>query len=117
MCTVAIVCNGCEPQNLFPTFIMGSAAAAMGDEVVLFFTPSAAPALVRGKLETMQAKGMPVMAELVADFQDLEGRILACDLCLEAKDLRVDDLRAGVELVGIVSFLAGTKDAKRTLCF
>lgn len=39
MGTVAIVCNGCEPQNLFPTFIMGSAAAAMGDEVVLFFTP------------------------------------------------------------------------------
>ncbi len=117
MCTVAIVCNGCESQNLFPTFIMGSAAAAMGDEVVLFFTPSAAPALVRGRLETMQAKGMPAMAELVADFQDLEGKIQVCDLSLEAKDLKPDDLRDGVELVGVVPFLAGTRDAVRTFCF
>ena len=46
----------------------GSAAAAMGDDVVLFFTPSAAPALVWGKLETMQAKGLPSMAEMVTDF-------------------------------------------------
>ena len=68
MCTVAIACNSCEPQNVFPTFIAGSAAAAMGDDVVLFFTPSAAPALVRGKLETMQAKGLPSMAEMVTDF-------------------------------------------------
>lgn len=57
------------------------------------------------------------MAELVADFQDLEGRILTCDLCLEAKDLKAGDLRAGVELVGVVPFLAGTKDGARTFCF
>jgi predicted peroxiredoxin len=117
MGTVAIVCNSCEPQNVFPTFIVGSAAAAMGDEVVLFFTPSAAPALVRGRLEKMQAKGMPPMAELVTGFQDLEGKILACDLCLEAKDLAPGDLRDGVELVGVVPFLAGTRDAARTFCF
>jgi predicted peroxiredoxin len=117
MSSVAIVCNGCEPQNLFPTFIMGSAAATLGDEVVLFFTPSAAPALVRGHLETMQAKGMPPMADLVADFQELGGKILVCDLCLEARDLAAADLREGAELVGVTSFLAGTRDASRTFCF
>jgi len=58
---------------------MSSAVAAMG---VLYFTPSAAPALVWGKLDAMQATGMPAMMELVTDFQELDGKILACDLCL-----------------------------------
>jgi len=40
----AIICNGREPDNLFPTFIQGSAAAAMGNEVILFFPPSRASA-------------------------------------------------------------------------
>lgn len=117
MCDLAIVCNGCEPQNLFPTFIMGSAAAALGDDVVLFFTPSAAPALVKGRLEKLQAKGLPAMCDLVTDFQDLGGRILVCDLCLEAKDLALEDLREEVELIGVTRFLADTREAVWTFCF
>jgi peroxiredoxin family protein len=46
---VAIVCNGAENKNLYPTFILASSAAASGDEVVLFFTPGAAPALRKGE--------------------------------------------------------------------
>jgi predicted peroxiredoxin len=117
MSGLAIVCNGCEPENLFPTFIMASAAAALGDEVVVFFTPSAAPALVRGHLEKLEAKGLPAMNDLVTDLQDLGGRILVCDLCLEAKDLAPEDLRDDVELVGVTKFLADTRDAGRTFCF
>ena len=59
MTKTAIVCTGPEPKHLFPTFIIGSAAAAMGDQVILFFTPAAAPALVRGYLEKVRAQGMP----------------------------------------------------------
>lgn len=117
MAKTAIICNGCERQNLFPTFILGSAAVAMGDEVILFFTPAAAPALKRGELEKVQAKGLPPMEELVSGFQDLEGRILVCDLCFEAQDLREQDLRDGVEAIGAASFLSETKDADRTFCF
>ena len=96
---------------------MGSAAAALGDDVVLFFTPGAAPALKKGELEKMRAKGMPHMAELVQSVQDLGGRLLLCELCLEAKDLKEEDLRQGLEIVGVAAFLADTRDADRTLCF
>jgi predicted peroxiredoxin len=113
----AIVCNGCEPQNLFPTFILGSAAAAMGDEVILFFTPGGAPALVKGELDKIEAKGMPEMGELVRSLQGLGGRLLVCDLCLEAKDLREEELLDGVEIVGVTSFLAATQDTTRTFSF
>ena len=30
---VAIVCNGSEPKNLYPTFILASSAVASGDEI------------------------------------------------------------------------------------
>lgn len=117
MSKVAIICNGCEPKNLFPTFILGSAAAAAGDEVVLFFTPAGAPALRKGELEKLQGKGMPEMKELVSSFQTLGGRILLCELCLEARDMKEEELREGVEIVGVTFFLTETRDAARTFTF
>jgi predicted peroxiredoxin len=47
----------------------------------------------------------------------LGGRILVCDLCLEAKNLRPQDLRDGIEIVGVTTFLAETSDATRTFSF
>ena len=117
MTKTAIVCTGAEPRHLFPTFIIGSAAAAMGDKVILFFTPAAAPALVKGKLETVEGKGMPEMGELVASLLDLGGRLLVCDLCVEAVDIQATDLRAGAEIVGVTTFLSETQDATRTFSF
>jgi predicted peroxiredoxin len=117
MSKLAIICNGPEPANLFPTFVVGSAAAAMGEEVILFFTPGAAPALRTGVLETVQAKGMPDMGELVDSLQALGGRILVCDLCVEAAGVAEDQLRDGVEIVGVTTFLADTQDATRTFAF
>lgn len=114
---VSIVCNGSEPKNLYPTFILGSAAAAAGDKVILFFTPGAAPALKKGVLDEIKAKGMPDMIELVEGVQNLGGRILLCELALEAKDLKKEDFRDGIEIVGATSFMAEIKDAQVTFSF
>jgi len=114
---VAIVCNGAENKNLYPTFILGSSAVASGDEVVLFFTPGAAPALRKGVLEKIKAKGYPDMAELVEGLQNLGGRILLCELALEAKDMKKEEFRDGVEIVGATSFMADIDDAQVTFSF
>jgi peroxiredoxin family protein len=52
---VAIIRNGSENSNLYPTFIMGSATAASGDDVIIFFTPGGVPALKPGYLESLNA--------------------------------------------------------------
>ncbi len=114
---VAIVCNGAENKNLYPTFILASSAIASGDEVILFFTPGAAPALGKGELEKITSKGMPDMAELVEDVQSLGGRLLLCELALEAKDMKKDEFRDGVEIVGATSFMADINDAQITFSF
>ena len=117
MAKVAITCNGAKEDNIFPTFVLGSAATACGDDVVLFFEPAGAPALVKGKLESMEAKGMPDLAELVEGFQVLGGRILLCELGLGANDIREEDLRDGVEIVGATTFLNEIKDFNMTFSF
>ena len=113
----AIICNGTENKNLFPTFILGSAAIALGHKVVLFFTPSGAPALVKGFLEQVKGKGLPEMMEMVSDFQDLGGHIIACELCMDVHDMTEGDLRAGVEVVGATGFLSDIGDATITFSF
>ena len=113
----AIVCNGTENKNLFPTFILGSAAVALGHEVVLFFTPSGAPALKKGFLEQVKGKGLPEMIEMVNDFLDLDGRIVACELFVDVHDMSEDDLREGVEVVGGTGFISDISDATITFSF
>ena len=117
MAKVSITCNGAEPSNIFPTFIIGSAAAACGDDVVLFFTPSGAPALVKGQLEKIKAKGMPELMELYDGLCVLGGRIIACELALGAKDIKAEDFREGVEIMGATSFLNEISDAQITFSF
>ncbi len=114
---VAIVCNGAENKNLYPTFILASSAVASGDEVVLFFTPGAASALRKGELEKIKAKGYPDMAELVEGITALGGRILLCELALEAKDMKKEEFREGIEIVGATSFMADIDDAQVTFSF
>ena len=118
MAKMAITCNGSEPSNVFPSLILGSSAAASGDEVVLFFTPGGAPALVKGKIEQMgKVKGLPDPIELIEGVVGLGGRILVCELALEAKDLKKEDFREGVEIVGATTFLNEIKDATITFSF
>ena len=114
---VAIVCNGSENSSIYPSFIMASSAAASGDDVILFFTPGAVPALKPGYLESVKAKGMPEMNELLEGVKALGGRMVLCELALEAKDVTPGDLRNDLEIGGATAFMADIRDANVTFSF
>lgn len=113
----AITLNGAEPQNLYPAFIMASSAVASGDDVILFFEPYAAPALKKGYLESIRDKGMPIMEDLVDGFFAMGGRILMCELAFKAMDMTEEELRDGVEVVGVTNFVVEATDAQLTFSF
>ena len=117
MSKVAMICNGTEPTNLYPAFILGSSAIASGDDLILFFTPSAAPALKKGELEKIKGKGLPDMADLVEGVEALGARIMMCELAFDAKDMKKEELRDGVEVVGATTFMAEINDAQVTFSF
>jgi len=117
MAKVAITVNGAEPKNIFPPFILGSSAAALGNDVVIFFCPGGAPAMVKGEVENMQGKGLPELVELVEGVKNLGGKIYVCELALENKGLKKEDFRDGVEIVGATYFVKEIEDATITFSF
>ncbi len=114
---VAFVINGSENSNVYPAFILASSAAAAGDDVILFFTPAAVPVLMPGALEGITGKGMPPMANLLEGVMALGGRMMLCELALEAKDVTAEELRDDIEIAGATSFMAAITDATNTFSF
>lgn len=117
MAKVAITVNGTEPKCVYPPFILGSSAVALGDEVIIFFCPGGAPAMVKGVVEKMEGKGLPNLLELVEGVRALGGKIYVCELALGAKDLKKEDFRDGVEIVGATTFMDKIRDATITFSF
>jgi predicted peroxiredoxin len=117
MAKVAITVNGTEAKNVYPPFILGSSAVASGDELVIFFCPGGAPAMVKGVIENISGKGLPELLELYNGVLALGGKIYVCELALDAKDLKKEDFREGVEIIGATTFINEIKDATITFSF
>ncbi len=112
-----IFCNDAA-GGLFPTLIMGSSALSLDDEVLIFFCPAGAPALVKGELEKRQGtKGLPDPVEMFNTILELGGRIVLCELAYEAKDIAPEDVRDGVEVMNAPSFLLEAQGATLSLVF
>ena len=117
MAKVAITVNGTEGKNVFPPFILGSSAVASGDDLSIFFCPGGAPAMVKGVIENMSGKGLPNLLELYNGVLALGGKIFVCELALDAKDLKKEDFREGVEIIGATTFINDISDATITFSF
>ena len=117
MAKTAIVCNGAGPGNINPTLILGSAAAALGNDLVLFFTVGGGPIMAKGELEKLRREDAPDPVEMYNGIRDLGGRIMVCELCLGLKNMKPDDFREGVEIVGATTFMAEVQDTSSVFCF
>lgn len=115
---MAVVCNHADAGSVMPTLIMASSGLSLDYEVLLFFCPGGAQALVKGELEKFQGiKGLPDPIKLYNDIVELGGRIIFCELALEAKDIKKEDLREGVEIMKAPPFLMEAEGATMTLTF
>lgn len=117
---MVVVCNHADAPHVMPTLIMGASGASLGDEVILFFCPGGANALVKGELEKireMKLKGLPDPVQLYNDIIDQGGRVILCELALENKDIQVEDVRQGVEILNAPSFLLDAQGAGLSLVF
>ena len=117
MAKAAYVVNGAENKNIIPALVLGSSSAASGDEVFIFFTPGAAELLKPGKIESIKPKGFPELIELWNGIKGLGGKFYLCELVLEAKDMKKEDFRDDIELVGATTFIAEIEGAQTTFAF
>ncbi|MEJ2555044.1 MAG: peroxiredoxin [Anaerolineae bacterium] len=117
---MVVVCNHADAPHVMPTLIMGASGVSIGEDVILFFCPGGAQALVKGELEKirdMKLKGLPDPLELYSTILAEGGKIILCELALENKDIKVEDVREGVEIMNAPSFLLEAQGASMTLTF
>lgn len=112
-----VMCNNAE-TGIFPTLIMSASAIAIGDQVLTFFCPGGSPMLLKGELEKLRGrKGMPDPVELYDTIREQGGRIVLCELALEAKGIDPANLREGVEILSAPAFLMEAEGAGMSLTF
>ena len=90
-----------------------------GDEVILFFTPGGAPAMVKGALEKLNenTKNMPDVMEMWDGLIGLDAKILVCELAFDVHGFKEEDLREGCKVVGATTFVGEADGAGLTLSF
>ncbi len=117
---MVVVCNHADAPHVMPTMIMGASGVSIGEEVMLFFCPGGAQALVKGELEKirdMKLKGLPDPVQLYNDILAEGGHIILCELALENKGIKKEELREGVEIMNAPSFLLEAQGAGLSLVF
>lgn len=117
---MVVLCNHADAPHVMPTLIMSASGAAIGNEVIVFFCPGGANALVKGELEKireMHLKGLPDPVQLYNDILAEGGRVILCKLALENKGIAVEDVREGVEILNAPSFLLDAQGAGLSLVF
>jgi len=117
---MVVVCNHADAPHVMPTLIMGASGVGIGEEVMLFFCPGGASVLVKGELEKIREKklkGLPDPVQLYDDIVSEGGRVILCELALENKDIKVEDVREGVEIMSAPSFLLDAVGAGLSLVF
>ena len=113
-----IMCNHDDANSILAALVMGAAAAATGEQVLMFFQPGAAKLLVKGALDAFQGlKGQPDPVKLFESIQILDGRIILCELGLPIHDIKEEDLYDGVEVMMASSFLFEAEGAKMVFSY
>ncbi len=117
---MVVVCNHADAPHVMPTLIMSASGVGIGDDVILFFCPGGANALVKGELEKireMHLKGLPDPVKLYEDVVSEGGRVILCELALENKSIKMEDVREGVEVMSAPAFLLEAQGAGLSLVF
>jgi predicted peroxiredoxin len=98
---------------------MGASGVGIGEDVLLFFCPGGSSVLLKGELEKFRGKkGLPDPVELFNTILDEGGRIILCELALENKGIKKEDLRdERIEIMNAPSFLLQAQGAGITFTF
>jgi predicted peroxiredoxin len=98
-------------------FVMAAAALASDVQVVLGFQGPGVELMRAGVAETVHAPEFPPLAKLMADVRELGGQMLVCGPCCKSRDLTLDDLVPGAEIVAAGRFIAEITSATNSLVY
>ncbi len=133
---VTIILHSGDMDKLYSTLIIGNGALAMGMEASIYFTFWGLQRLQKGGLEKgplskmhmlglgkwmikrrMKKANVAPLERLMADFKELGGKIIACDMTMEIMGISRQDLREDLidEYGAIGTYIQEARESAITL--
>ena len=133
---VTIIVHSGEFDKIYSAFIIGNGALSMGMEVSMYFTFWGLERLKKRELDKgplsrmnflglgkwlvkrkMKKSNVRELDEMLNDFVELGGNILACDMTMEIMDIDKEDLREEVitEYCAVGTYIKEAKESDVTL--
>ena len=91
-------------------FIAGNTALASDNETVVFLTIEGVRLVTKGYVEGLQEEGYAPLNELIQDYVDGGGTLIACSACCAPRRITEDDLIEGAEIAGAVRLVEYLSD-------
>jgi len=131
-----IIVHSGEMDKIYSALIVANGALAMGMEASLFFTFWGLQRLKKGGLEKgplskmnmlgigkwmvkrkMKQAGAASLEKLLQDFNELGGKILACDMTMEIMGIKKEDLREELisEFCAVGTYINEARESTITL--
>lgn len=133
---VTIILHSGDMDKVYSALIIANGALAMGMEATIFFTFWGLERLKKGGLEKgplsklnflglgkwmvkqrMKKANVASLEKMLQDFQELGGKILACDMTMEIMGIRPEDLRQDLieEYCAVGSYIQEARQSSVTL--
>ena len=133
---LSIVVHSGDMDKIYSALIIGNGALAMGMEASLFFTFWGLMRLKKGGLDKgalskmnflglgkwmvrkrMKKANVVSLERLFADFRELGGKVIACDMTMAIMGIKPEDLRQDLitECGGVGSFIQEARESKVSL--
>lgn len=106
---VSIASSHDNPDRATVAFVVAVASAASGQETTVFLSADGAWLGKRGEADKINEEGFAPLADLVAGFVEVGGRILVCTPCAKKRGITESDLVEGAVIAGgaaVVALLA-----------
>lgn len=133
---VSIILHSGDMDKVYSALIIGNGALAMGMEVTIYATFWGLQRLIKGGLDKgplsrmhmlglgkwmiqrrMKKANVASLEKMLADYKELGGRIIACDMTMEIMGIERSDLREDVidECGAVGTYVHDARDAAITL--
>jgi peroxiredoxin family protein len=133
---ITIIAHSGDMDKIYSTLIVANGALAMGMEASIFFTFWGLQRLKKGALEQgplsmmnflglgkwmvklrMKKANVASLEKLMADFKELGGKIIACDMTMEIMGIKREGLREDLidEYGAVGSYIQEARDSAVTL--
>jgi len=131
-----IILHSGDMDKAYSALIIGNGALAMGMDVSIFFTFWGLERLKKGELESgplskmnffglgkwfmkkkMEKSNVQTLNEMLKNFHELGGKILACDMTMDIMGIDKDDLRDEVitEYCAVGTYVQEARESEMTL--